>query len=60
MTQEQENFNKEIIGKLESLCRTVIERVVSEESYEDAARIRDARNALANAITRAVENFLPF
>lgn len=45
---------------LSRLCDEIINLSISDENYEDAADIRDARNALSDALAKAIDNMLPF
>lgn len=61
MTNEKkEELKLEMQDGISKICDTAISLSVSDENFELAAVIRDARNELIDAINEAIDNLLPF
>lgn len=61
MTNEKkEELKVEMQDGISKICDNVISLSVSDENFELAAAIRDARNELIDAINEAIDNLLPF
>lgn len=58
--EEKTKFINTVNDKILSICDQVIHKCVSDENFEDAAKVRDARLELVNVISTAIYNLFPF
>lgn len=58
--EEKQRMIERAHGLISAVCAEVTQKLLAAEDYEEAARLRDARNGLNEAVSEAVWSLPPF